>query len=119
PAELADVEIDPAHIVFCALFGDQHDFCLDHAGIADHAAAWLDDGLRDAVAEMLTQCLEDRRTVGLHRRDILQVLGWESATQIDHRELNAALATFPEHGRRRSERPVPGMLVALLRADME
>ena len=33
--------------------------------------------------------------------------------------LHAALAALPEHGRRRGERAVPGMLVALLGADME
>src|SRR6516165_683722 len=114
PAELADIEIDPAHIVFFALFGDEDDFRLDHAGIPDHAAAGFDDGLRDAVTEMLAQGLEDRRAVGLNRRDVLQIFGRKPATEIDHGELDTPLATFPEHGCRRSERPVPGMLVALL-----
>jgi hypothetical protein len=59
-AELADVEIDPAHIVLVGLLRHQDDFRLDDAGIADHAAARLDDGFRDAVAEMLAQRVEDR-----------------------------------------------------------
>ena len=52
-AELADVEVDPAQLVLVALLGDQHDLRLDDAGVADHAAARLDDGLRNAVAEVL------------------------------------------------------------------
>src|SRR5450759_1313808 len=103
-AELADIEIDPAHVVFLALLGDEHDLAFDHAGIADHAAARLDDGLRDAVAEVLAQRLEDRRAVGFHRRHVLQVLGREAAAQIDHVERHAALAALLEHRRRRSER---------------
>src|SRR6476620_10993027 len=85
-AELADVEVDPAHVIVLALLGDEHDLGLDHAGIADHAAARLDDGLWDAVAEMPPQRAEDRRAVGLHRRHVLEVLGRKSAAQINHRQ---------------------------------
>src|SRR4051812_40651087 len=43
-AELADVEVNPAHVVLVALLGNQNDFGLDDAGVADHAPTRLDDG---------------------------------------------------------------------------
>jgi len=58
-------------------------------------------------------------SVGLHRRHVLEVLGREAAAEIDHAQRQPALAAFAEHGRRRGERPVPGVRVALLGADME
>src|SRR5215510_7385338 len=118
-AETADVEIDPTDIVFLALIGYKHDLSLNGAGTADHAAARLDDRLRDAVAEMLAQRLEDGRAVGFHRRHVLQVLGREAAAEVDYGEIDAALTAFPEYRRRRRKRTVPGMLVALLGSDME
>src|SRR5205823_6972446 len=118
-AELADVEIHPAHIVLVAFPGDQNDFGLDDAGIADHAAARLDDGLRDLVAEMLAQRSEDRPAVLHDRRDILEVLGRKSAAHVDHREIDAALGAVAEHGRGHRQRAVPRLHLALLRADME
>src|SRR6202035_5945326 len=63
--EFADVEIDPAHLVLGAALGDQHHFGLDDAGIADQAAARLDDGVRQIVAKVLAQRLEDRLAVAL------------------------------------------------------
>ena len=71
------------------------------------------------LPKCLPQRAEDRRAVGLHRRHVLQVLGRETAAQIDHRQRHAALAAVAEHRGRRGERPVPGMRVALLRADVE
>ena len=59
--ELADVEIDPAHLVLGRALGDQHHLGLDHAGIADEAAARLDDGLRNGVAK----CLRSARKIAL------------------------------------------------------
>ena len=71
------------------------------------------------LPKCLRSALEDGVAVGFHRRHVLQVLGRETAAEVDHREVHAALAAFLEHGRRRREGTVPGMLVALLRADME
>src|SRR4249920_3215717 len=59
-AEFADVEIDPADIVLFALLGDEDNLGFDGARIADQATARLDDGLRNPVAEVLAQRLEDR-----------------------------------------------------------
>jgi len=119
PAELADVQVDPAQLVLLGLLRHEHDFRLDHAGIADHAAARLDDGLRDRVAEMLAQRPEDRTAVVLHRRHVADVLGGKPAAEIDHRQHDAALRAGAEHRRRRLQRQVPGLRAPLLRADME
>src|SRR5580658_6232587 len=118
-AEFADVEIDPAHVVVLALLRDEHDLGLDRTGIADQPAARLDNSLWDAVAEMAPQRAEDRRAVGFHRRHVLEVLGRKTAAQVDHRQRHAALAAFAEYSRRGCERPVPGMRVTLLGADVE
>ena len=119
-AELADVEVDPSDLVgIRGLLRHQHHLGLDQAGIADHAAARLDDRLGDLVAEMLGQAPEDRLAVALHARHRLEVLGREAAAEIDHRQADAALRAFAEDRRRGAERPVPGLGVALLRADME
>ena len=71
------------------------------------------------LPKCLRSALKIAVAVGFHRRHVLQVLGREAAAEVDHRQVHAALAALLEHGRRRGERPVPGMLVALLRADME
>src|SRR5712691_7438051 len=63
PAELAEVEIDPAHGIGLALAGDQHDLRLDDPGIADQAAARLDDRIRNTIAEMLAERAEDRAPI--------------------------------------------------------
>ena len=119
PAELADVEIDPAQGIVLLLARDQHDLGLDDAGVADHAAAGLDDGLGDAVAEVLAQRRGDRPPIGLHHRNLLQVLGREAAAEIDHAQADAALGQRAEDRGRGGERTVPGVRVGLLRADME
>src|SRR4030081_1022402 len=118
-AELADVEIHPAHLVLVALPGGQDDFGLDDAGVADHAASRLDDGLRDLVAEMLAQRAEDRPAVLHHRRHVLEVLGREAAAHVDHGQVDAALRAVAEHRRGHRQRAVPRLHLALLRADME
>src|SRR5205823_10072088 len=119
PAELADIEIDPPHIVLVALLRDQNDLRLDDAGVADHAAARLDDGLRDLVAEVLAQRAEDRPAVLHDRRHVLEVLGRESAAHVDHRQVDAALGAVTEYGRGHCQCAVPRLHLALLRADME
>src|SRR6266702_6642990 len=118
-AELADVEIHPAHLVLVALPGDQNDFGLDDARIADHAAARFDDGLRDLVAEMLAQRAEDRPAVLHDRRNLPEVFGRESATHVDHGEVDATLGTVTEYRRGHCQRAIPRLYLALLRADME
>src|ERR1700733_5700641 len=50
--EPADVEIDPALLVLVRLLRDQHNFGLDDSRVAHHAAAGLDDRLRNLVAEV-------------------------------------------------------------------
>src|SRR5882672_9930577 len=95
-AELADVEIYPAHLVLVALPGDQDDFGLDDAGIADHAASRLDDGLRDLVAEVLAQRTEDRPAVLHDRRNVLEVFCRESAAHVDPGQVDAALRAVTE-----------------------
>src|SRR5208282_3578180 len=88
-------------------------------GVADHAAAWLDDRLRDAVAEMATQRAKNRLAVGSDARDVLEIAGREAAAEIDHLELDAALGEIAEDRGGDPERPVPHARVALLRADVE
>src|SRR5947209_7293751 len=63
--ELADIEIDPALRLAARLLRNQHDLRLDNPGVADHAAAGLDDRLRDAVAEMPAQRAKDRAAIDL------------------------------------------------------
>ena len=62
PVELADIEIDPAHFVFGRALGDQHHLGLDHAGVADEAAARLHDGVRQVA---LPKCLRSERKIAL------------------------------------------------------
>src|SRR6202035_4528763 len=118
-AELADVHVHPAHMLLLALLGDQKHCGLADAGIADHAAARLDDSLRDLVAEMLAQRTEDRPPVLHDRRNVLEVLGRESAAHVDHGPVDAALRTVAEFRRGHRQRPIPRLYLALLRADME
>src|SRR5262249_29512090 len=117
--EFADVEIDPAYLVLRAALGDQHDLGLDHAGIADQAAAGLDDGFRNRVAEVAAQGAEDRLAVALELRRLAQILRREAAAEVDHVERDAALRTGAEDRRRRGERTIPRLDIVLLRADME
>ena len=117
--EFADIEIDPAHFVFGAAFGDQDHLGLDDAGIADEPAARLDDRIRQVVAEMLAQRLEDRLAVGFELRRLAHVARRETAAEIDDGKADAALGASAEDRRRRSERAVPGFHIVLLRADVE
>jgi len=55
------------------------------------AAARLDDGFGNAVAEMPAQCRGDCLAVGLDQRDLFQIARRKAAAQIDHAKLNAAL----------------------------
>ena len=71
------------------------------------------------LPKCLRSALKIAVAVGLHRRHVLEVLGRETAAQIDHGEVHAALAALLEHGGRGGERAVPGVLVALLGTDME
>src|ERR1700733_14466469 len=57
--EPADVEVDPALLVLVRLLRDQHHFGLDDSRVAHHAAAWLDDRLRNLVAEVSAWRPED------------------------------------------------------------
>src|SRR5262249_9782840 len=118
PAELADVEVDPTHLVGLALLRDQHHFRLDDPGVANHAPARLNDGFRDGVAKMLAQRPEYGISVGFHGRHLFEVLGREAAAEIDHSERNAALRAGAENRGSRLERLVPGLRAALLGADM-
>src|SRR4029077_19351051 len=102
-----------------ALLCDEYHLGLDDPGIADHAASRLDDRFGNRIAEVLAQRAEDRRAVSFHRRHVLQVFGREAAAEVDHRQVYATLATLAEDRRGARERTVPGMLVALLRADVE
>src|SRR5262245_66501751 len=109
PMELANIEIDPAHLVFGAALGDQHHLGLDHAGIANEAAAGLHDRLRDGVAEVTAQRAEDRLAVRLELRGLAHIAGREAAAEIDHGEIDPALAAAAEDRGRGGERPVPGL----------
>ena len=117
--ELADIEIDPAHLVLGGTLGDQHHLGLDHAGIADQAAPRLHDGLGDLVAEMPAQRAEDRLAVALELRRLAQIFRRKAAAEIDHVQRDAALGATAEDRGGRSERAVPGLDIVLLRADME
>src|ERR1700730_17185350 len=118
-AELADVEIDPAHVITLALLRNEHDLGLDHAGIADEPASRLDDGLRDTIAEMLAQRAKDRAAIGLHRRYLLEVPGGKAAAEIDHGKIYPALRAGTKNRRCRFEGIVPGLDATLLRTHME
>src|SRR6476646_8482651 len=118
-AELADVQVHPAHLVLVALLRDEHDLGFDDAGVAHHAATRLDDGLRNLVAEVLAQRAEDRAAVGHDRRHVLQVLGRETPAHVDHGQVDAALGAVAEYLRGHRQRTVPRLHLALLRADME
>src|SRR5262245_66511113 len=117
PMELANIEIDPAHLVFGAALGDQHHLGLDHAGIANEAAAWLHNRLRDGVAEVAAQRAEDRLAVRLELRGLAHIARWKAASEIDHGEVDPALGTAAEDRGSGGEPPVPGLSVVLLRAD--
>src|SRR5205823_7862828 len=94
--KLADVEIDPAHWVFGRALGDQHHFGLDDAGVADETAPRLDDGFRNAVAEVAAQGTEDRLAIGIELRRLARVTRREAAAEIYHRECNAPLGAGAE-----------------------
>src|ERR1019366_9906616 len=117
--ELADVEIDPLHLVVVRLPGDQHDFRLNDARIADHPAPRLDYRFGDAVAEMTAQRLEYRLPISLHRRHVLQIFRWEAAAKIDHLQVDPALRQVAEDRSRRFQRAIPHARIALLRADVK
>src|SRR5262249_9812962 len=117
--ELADVEIDPADLVFRTALGDQHHFGLDDAGIADQATARLDECVRQIVAEVLAQGLEDRLTVGFELWRFAHIARRKAAAEIDDGERNAAFGAGAEDRRGRRERAVPSLDIVLLRADME
>src|SRR5439155_16509213 len=85
--KLADVEIDPAHLVLGAAPGDQYDLGLDHAGVADEPAARLHNGLRDGIAKMPPQRAEDGFAVGFELRSLAHIAGREAAAEIDHGEV--------------------------------
>ena len=112
--KLADIEIDPAHLVFRVALGDQHHFRLDDPGIADQATARLDECIRQIIAEVLAQRLEDRLAVGFEFRRSAHVARRKAATEVDDRERNAALGAGPENRGRRGERAVPGLDIVLL-----
>ncbi len=98
-AELADVEVDPAHLVLGRALGDQHHLGLDDPGVADQRPAGLDDGLRYGVAEMFAQRAEDGPPVGFELGRLAHVLGREAAAEVDHREIDAALGAGAKDGR--------------------
>src|SRR5262249_60840403 len=98
---------------------DEHDFRLDYTGVADEAAARLDDRLWNGVAEMLAQRAEDRAPVGLELRRLAQVARREAAAEVDGGERDAALGAGTEHGGARRQRRVPGVHVVLLRSHVE
>jgi hypothetical protein len=83
------------------------------------AAAGLDDGLRNGVAEVAAQRPEDGLAVGFQLRRLAHVFGREAAAEIDHGKRDAALGAGAEDRRRRGERTVPGLHIVLLRADVE
>src|SRR5437899_11764911 len=112
-AELADVEIHPAHLVLVALLRDQNDFGLDDPGISDHAAARLDDRFRDLVAEMLAQRTEDRSAVLHDRRNVLEVPGRETAAPVDPGQADPALRTVTEHRRGHRQRAVARLYLTM------
>ncbi|ENN87458.1 hypothetical protein RHSP_28371 [Rhizobium freirei PRF 81] len=118
-AELADVEEDPASGVVVRFLGNQDDFGLDHAGIADHAAARLDDRVRDLVAEMGAQRRKDRLTIGFGRGNITQILGWETAAHVDHLQVDALFGERNEDALGIGKRIVPGVDLGHLRADVK
>src|SRR5262249_21429954 len=106
-AKLADIEIDPAHVIALALPGNEHHLGLDRAGIADHAAAGLDDRFRNPIAEVPAQRPENGGAVALHARHIPEVLRRKAATEIDHRKGDAAIAAVAEYGGSRAPDPTP------------
>src|SRR6188472_3420128 len=65
----------------------------------------------------LPKCLRSARKID--RRYVLEVLGRESATHVDHGQVDPALGAVAEHGGGHRQRAVPRLHLALLRADME
>jgi len=93
-------------------FRDQHHLGLDDAGIADHAAAWLDDrlgdcGCRNACARRANMTLGQRTSTGN--------LIWRSR----HVCCPPGVSRYrvPEDRRRGLDAPVPHARVGLLRTD--
>src|SRR5207244_825365 len=82
--ELADVEIDPAARIASALFRNEHDLALDDAGIADNAAAGLDDDIRQGHAETSSHGFADRLAVGFERRNLAVIARRKPAADIHH-----------------------------------
>ena len=72
---------------------------------------------------LLPKCLRSERKIALPYNSSFGVLPEvtrrKAAAQIEHRERDAALGAGPEHRRRRSQRPVPGLDMVLLGADVE
>ena len=98
-AEFTDVEIDPTHIVFFRLLRNQNDFRFDDPRIANHSPTGLNDCLRHMIAEMFYEAAIDRIAITLNARDRLQITRGETTTEIDHREIHAALGAFLENSR--------------------
>ena len=71
----------------------------------------------------LPKCLRSARKIDRpychDRRNVLEVLGRESAAHVDHGQVDPALGAVTEHGRGHRQRPIPRLHLALLRTDME
>ena len=118
--ELADVEIDPAHLVLGDAWRSARlrSRCTPALPTRPRPGSMMVSGMR--VAEMLAQRAEDRLAVGLQLSDVLRrYFAGKPPPRLTIDSVMPRSAQLAEDGRRRGERPVPGLDVALLRADVE
>jgi len=106
-------------VVIVGLARDENDFRLDHPRIANHAAARLDDGLRDLVAEVLAQRRVDCLAVFFSGGNVAKILGRETAAHIDHLQVDALLGKRGENALGIANGCIPCVEVHHLRTDME
>jgi len=101
------------------LLRNQDHFGLDHAGVAHHAAAGLDDGFGNGIAEMLGKAIVNGIGIGSRARNRLEVFGRKAAAEVDHGQRDAVARQAVENALGFGQRRVPGPKAGLLRAHME
>src|SRR5262249_47519178 len=119
PSKFADVKVNQAMMDLGAFARNQFDLGLDNSGIADETTARLDYSVRNVVAEMALQRTSDRLAISCCCRHVLQVSRRKAAAEINHGQIDAALAQLAKNARGRMHRHVPSLGIELLRADVE